>query len=84
MKFTLERWTVTVEDDLDESFCNFYDEDDCRFAFVYSFDDKGKVIIKAQQERECPPQVYVLGMYFGYRLPLSFILFLFNILYYIR
>lgn len=53
---------VAVEDELDESFCHFYDEDDCRFAFVYSFDEKGKVIIKAQQERECPPQVYVLGM----------------------
>jgi len=56
---------VEDREDLDENFCAYYDEDDCRFAYVYSYDEKGKVFIKAQQERECPPQVYILGIVLG-------------------
>lgn len=52
---------ISDKEDLDENFCAYYDEDDCRFAYIYKYDEKGKVVIIAQQERECPEQVYVLG-----------------------
>lgn len=44
--------------------CTYYDEDDCRFQFVYSEIDE-KVTVKAQQERECPPKVFMLGIVLG-------------------
>lgn len=53
--------SVSDKEDLDENFCAYYDEDDCRFAYVYSYDEKGKIVIKAQKDRECPPHVYILG-----------------------
>lgn len=43
--------------------CSYYDADDCRFAYVYSYDQSGKIEIRAQKERECPPQVYFMGTY---------------------
>lgn len=42
--------------------CSYYDTEDCRFAYVYSYDQSGKIIIRAQEERECPPQVYFMGI----------------------
>lgn len=50
-----------MNEEKDENLCAFYDEDDCRFAFVYSYDVHGKIVLRAQQERECPPQVHILG-----------------------
>lgn len=41
--------------------CSYYDKEDCRFTYVYSYDQSGKIIIRAQEERECPPQVYFMG-----------------------
>lgn len=43
--------------------CSYYDADDCRFAYVYSYDQSGKIEIRAQKERECPPQVYFMGTF---------------------
>jgi len=45
--------------------CSYYDADDCRFAYVYSYDQSGKIEIRAQKERECPPQVYFMGIILG-------------------
>ncbi|KRT83202.1 hypothetical protein AMK59_4529 [Oryctes borbonicus] len=41
----------------DEILCTFIDEDDCRFYFVYYFDDQKKIHVKVQKHRECPPAV---------------------------
>lgn len=54
---------MAADEEKDENLCAYYDEDDCRFAYVYTYDENGKVEIRAQQERECPPQVYILGMF---------------------
>jgi len=45
--------------------CSYYDQDDCRFAYVYTYDQSGKIVIRAQEERECPPQVYFMGTYYN-------------------
>lgn len=43
--------------------CTFYDEEDCRFHFVYT--DKDDIKVRAQKERECPPKVFILGIILG-------------------
>lgn len=48
----------------DENLCTYYDEDDCRFSYVYSFQNN-EVQIRAQQELECPPKVFLLGIVLG-------------------
>lgn len=57
---------VVLEDKNDEHLCTFYDEDDCRFQFKYSDNNpEDKVVVVAQQERECPPKVFMLGIVLG-------------------
>ncbi|CAH1118909.1 unnamed protein product [Phaedon cochleariae] len=48
-----------------EVLCAYYDEDECRFTYVYYFDNENKIQIRAQQERECPDKVYVPGIVLG-------------------
>lgn len=51
-------FSITVPDEeKNEKLCTFFDEDDCRFAFVYWYDENNEIKIKAQTERECPPKV---------------------------
>lgn len=54
-----------ANEDKDENMCSYYDQDDCRFAYVYTYDQSGKIVIRAQEERECPPQVYFMGIILG-------------------
>lgn len=51
-----------ANEEKDENMCAYYDADDCRFAYVYSYDQSGKIEIRAQKERECPPQVHFMGI----------------------
>lgn len=48
----------------EENLCTYYDEDDCRFAYVYYFDEN-EVRIRAQEKPECPPKVFLLGIVLG-------------------
>lgn len=54
---------LSAREEFDEVLCTFYDEDDCRFHFVYT--DKGKISVMVQKERECPPKVFILGIILG-------------------
>ncbi|KAI5745133.1 hypothetical protein M8J76_008482 [Diaphorina citri] len=49
----------------DENLCVYFDEDECKFEYVYWYDAQGKIHLRAQQERECPPHVYILGLVLG-------------------
>ena len=45
----------------------FFDDDDCRFQFVYTDVEKDinnneKIVIRVQKEPECPPKIFVLGI----------------------
>ena len=55
---------VELDENKEENLCIFYDEDDCKYAFKYSEED-GKLEVHAQQERECPPKVFMLGIVLG-------------------
>lgn len=52
---------VEVDEEKDEHLCTFYDENDCRFQFVYN-DREEKVVVKAQQELDCPPKIFMPGI----------------------
>eukprot|EP00102_Acyrthosiphon_pisum_P022565 XP_016659775.1 PREDICTED: integrin beta-PS-like [Acyrthosiphon pisum] len=54
-----------ANEDKDENMCSYYDQDNCRFAYVYTYDQSGKIVIRAQEERECPPQVNFMGVILG-------------------
>lgn len=32
---------------------------------MYYFDEQNKIVVEAQEERECPPKVYLLGVILG-------------------
>lgn len=55
--FCNKQISLVADEEKDENLCAYYDEDDCRFAYVYWYDENNKVMIKAQEERECPPKV---------------------------
>lgn len=45
-----------VDEKKNEISCAFYDEDNCRYAFVYYF-EAGHFVVRAQEHRDCPPKV---------------------------
>ncbi|XP_017489485.1 PREDICTED: integrin beta-PS-like isoform X2 [Rhagoletis zephyria] len=55
---------IVIDEEKDEQLCIFYDEDDCKFTFKYS-EVNDKIEVHAQQERECPPKVFMLGIVLG-------------------
>lgn len=57
--------TVIVDVDNDEVLCFGTDEDDCKYNFVYYYNATNCLKVRAQSERECPPQVYMLGIVLG-------------------
>ncbi|KAK6631132.1 hypothetical protein RUM43_014228 [Polyplax serrata] len=56
---------IEANEERDENLCAYYDEEDCRFAYVYGYDELGKVYVRAQEKRDCPPKVYILGIVLG-------------------
>lgn len=47
--------TIVADDRNGENLCTFYDDDGCRFQFVYTDRYSNSAIqVKAQKERECP------------------------------
>jgi hypothetical protein len=68
-KSTICSLYVSVHEEEGEVLCAYYDEDDCRFAYVYTYSDNNTLIVRAQEERECPPEIHVLGMYLSVFMP---------------
>lgn len=56
---------VIVDVDNDEVPCFGTDEDDCKYNFVYYYNETNCLKVRAQNPRECPPQVYMLGIVLG-------------------
>jgi len=60
---------ILDDEDKDEHLCTFYDEDDCRYQFVYNeIGEKNTVVtlkVRAQENPECPPKVFLLGIVLG-------------------
>ena len=58
--------TLEVDVDKDEIGCHGYDEQDCKYYFAYFHNiTTNNLLVRVQKQRECPPQVYVLGIVLG-------------------
>lgn len=53
--------TLVVATD-NEHLCIFYDEDDCRYEFIYTDSYDKDVTVRAKEKLECPPKVFMLGI----------------------
>lgn len=50
----------------DERICTFIDDDDCRFTFVYGYENKtGDLLVYVQETKECPVVVDIMGIVLG-------------------
>ncbi len=49
-------FTVNAED----YFCSHYDDQDCRYTFIYEINGK-ETKVTAQKNKDCPPQARILG-----------------------
>ncbi|XP_043660897.1 integrin beta-PS isoform X2 [Drosophila teissieri] len=56
---------VEIDETKDEQLCTFFDEDDCKFLFKYSESSQGELHVYAQENKECPPKVFMLGIVLG-------------------
>ncbi|KAF7272273.1 hypothetical protein GWI33_014932 [Rhynchophorus ferrugineus] len=61
----MNEFFVTAIEENNEYLCHYTDEDHCQFTYVYYYDIERKLHIRAQEERTCPPEVFVLGIVFG-------------------
>lgn len=46
---------VAREETEEERLCTFFDENECRFYFVYGYDEDRNPIVRVQQTLDCPP-----------------------------
>ncbi|XP_047995298.1 integrin beta-PS-like [Leguminivora glycinivorella] len=53
----VETEKLEVNDTLNEHLCSFVDEEDCKYEFVYSYDDQMNLHMRAQKEQQCPTKV---------------------------
>jgi len=51
--------------ELGEKSCNFFDHNDCRFVFVYGYDEDSQPVVRVQKTLECPPKLDILGIVLG-------------------
>lgn len=62
-KFSVEGTDkVELSNDMYDQVCTLYDDNNCRFQFVYNDRDENLVIIRAQHEPDCPPTIFTLGV----------------------
>lgn len=65
----IDNGTIEYDENKFEHLCTFYDEDDCRYSFVYNetVHRNGSVSVEvyAQRHPECPPKVFLLGIILG-------------------
>ncbi|KAF2356108.1 Integrin beta subunit VWA domain [Trinorchestia longiramus] len=57
--------TDWVEAEEGERSCSFFDENDCRFTFVYGYGENKEPLVRVQQTLECPPKVDILAIVLG-------------------
>ncbi|KAK8725734.1 hypothetical protein OTU49_010446 [Cherax quadricarinatus] len=62
--FNATRVPEAIEEE-GERLCSFFDENDCRFKFVYGYDENKEPIVRVQQTLECPPKLDILGIVLG-------------------
>lgn len=56
---------ISADVDNDEVICDYTDETNCRYTYVYYYNEVSELKVKAQTKKECPSPVFVLGIVFG-------------------
>ncbi|XP_049867319.1 integrin beta-PS [Pectinophora gossypiella] len=62
---TVEEGKIEANESRNEHLCSFYDDEDCLYVFVYSYNETQHLVVRAQKERECPRKVFILGIVLG-------------------
>lgn len=57
--------TLEADTDKGDHFCTFYDENDCKFEFIYNDNDVKNITISAKSKLECPTEIFILGIVMG-------------------
>lgn len=57
--------TLEVNEENNDHLCIFYDENECRFEFVYNDNDIDTIKVTAKEKLECPTEIFVLGIVLG-------------------
>ncbi|XP_042890913.1 multiple epidermal growth factor-like domains protein 10 isoform X2 [Penaeus japonicus] len=53
--FNATAWQVARVEHEGERLCSYFDENDCRFHFVYGYDEYRQPLVRVQRTLECPP-----------------------------
>ncbi|KAF9802381.1 hypothetical protein SFRURICE_009063 [Spodoptera frugiperda] len=61
----IEEGKIEANESRNEHLCSFYDDEDCLYVYVYSYNENQQLVIRAQKERECPKKVPILGIVLG-------------------
>lgn len=56
---------IEANETRNEHLCSFYDDENCLYVYVYSYNETHHLTIRAQKDRECPPKVFILGIVLG-------------------
>ncbi|XP_055305267.1 integrin beta-PS isoform X2 [Sitodiplosis mosellana] len=56
---------LNVNEEEGDHLCIFYDENDCRFEFVYNDSDLENIKVAAKEKLECPTEIFILGIVMG-------------------
>lgn len=56
---------LEVNEENGDHLCIFYDENDCRFEFIYNDSEVDKIKVTAKEDLECPTEIFVLGIVLG-------------------
>ncbi|KAJ8985291.1 hypothetical protein NQ317_007078 [Molorchus minor] len=56
---------VVANEENGEVLCHYEDEEGCRFNFIYFYDEKQVLVVKAQEQRDCPPTVHIPAIILG-------------------
>lgn len=64
-----------------ERLCTFFDENDCRFKFVYGYDEDREPVVRVQQTLECPPKLDILGEFASKADVMALVMFSFVVMF---
>lgn len=56
---------LEVNEEEGDHSCIFYDENDCRFEFVYNDSNLDDIKVAAKEKLECPTEIFILGIVMG-------------------
>lgn len=63
--FKIEKKPEVKIEKNNEGLCIFKDDDDCKFTFVYRYEENKEPEVRVQETKECPPPINILAIILG-------------------